>query len=392
MAKQNTQPTEYSWDTGTYQTGATKPNKGQSVVITVLLIAVIFLGGLASALGLMNVRLLSQLVQQQNAVLPVAVDTNPGLASNFIREDQNLALFLPDDRRLTLSVGGASAQKTGEQILAQNQDCLVTVTVQTSQNRQNTGSALVLSSDGYLLTNAHLMENAKSITVMLSSGEEHRAVPVATDAYSDLAVLYISAQGLTPATFSDTSLTPGKQIYATMECDSISAGKVSSDHRELTVGAGSVLLQKTDFETDHGPVFDDRGQVTGFLCRYFGETENGYMLSARQVMAIATDLVEQGAVTGRPSVGLEVRELSNFCRQYWNLTGGLEITGLTDTTAQAEGLLEGDILLSINGVAINGLHQFYADLLSAQAGESFEMEVFRAGQRFTVTLPVCQIP
>lgn len=76
MREQNSIPNEYPemWDDGTYQTGASKPKKGHSVIITVLLMAVIFLGGLASALGVMNVRLLSQLVEQQGAVVPLSMD------------------------------------------------------------------------------------------------------------------------------------------------------------------------------------------------------------------------------------------------------------------------------------------------------------------------------
>lgn len=80
MREQNSIPNEYpeSWDCGTYQTGASKPQKNQSGIITVLLMAVILLGGLASVLGVMNVRLLSRLTQQQDAVLPLSLDSTTG--------------------------------------------------------------------------------------------------------------------------------------------------------------------------------------------------------------------------------------------------------------------------------------------------------------------------
>lgn len=85
MREQHPIANEYaeSWDCGTYQTGASKPHKRQSVLITVLLMAVIFLGGLASVLGVMNVRLLTQLMQQENTVLPLSLDNTASFAEQI---------------------------------------------------------------------------------------------------------------------------------------------------------------------------------------------------------------------------------------------------------------------------------------------------------------------
>ena len=172
MAKQEIQETEYTWDDGTYQTGATPPNKGQSTAITALLIAVIFLGGLASALGLMNIRLISELTrQQQNAALPIATDGTQGMVEDFFRDEQVHLPTLPEATDLYLQVAPAEQSLSSKEILNSNRQCVLTMTVQTSQNQSRTGPAVVISANGYLLTNAHLTENASQIMVQLPNGE-----------------------------------------------------------------------------------------------------------------------------------------------------------------------------------------------------------------------------
>ena len=394
MAKQEIQETEYTWDDGTYQTGATPPSKGQSATITALLIAVIFLGGLASALGLMNIRLLTALTQgQQNPALPISNDGTQGIVEDFFRENQDHLPSLPEEGEVHLQIANGEQPISGQNILENNSQCVLNMTVQTSQNQSRTGPAVVLSSDGYLLTNAHLTENASQIMVQLSNGEQLRAVVVATDAYSDLAVLYVGMQGLESVVFAQetAAFSAGDTAYALVQHDVLSQGNVLSGNRQFFVGGDTITLQKTDLDGDHGPVFNRYGQLNGYLCRYFGEDGGSLMLGSQQVMEIVADLVHQGGVQGRPTVHLDVMQLSNFSRQYWNLSGGLQITRITAGSAAEEtGLLQGDILLSADGVALNSCQQFYDLLCSGK--ESITLEVFRAGQYSTVTLPIGQTP
>ncbi len=383
MAKNDSIQNENNWDSGTYQTGSSNPGKGNSGLVTVLLVAVIFLGGMASALGLMNVRLLAQLTQQQNAVLPMSVDATTGSLGGLIREQQEALPQLPQERELSLKVGQVSPVPGPVDLKV-----MATITVQTSQGHTRTGPALILSSDGYLLTNAHLLKNAAAIQVTLFSGEALPALLVASDAYSDLSVLYVQAQGLSAAEFAPVEAQAGDGVQIPEQCEALTEGRVQEGSQCLTVGADTLTLQETDFDTDHGPVFNAGGQVTGFLCRYFGQEEAGQMLSAGQVMEIAQQLVTQGAVSGRPYLGLQLQTLSSFFRQYWGLSGGLEIIAL-DSAVEELGLRQGDILLRLNGRVLTDMQQLHKVLLYSQ---SLELEVFRAGQCFAVTLPVVQVP
>lgn len=110
MREQNSAPTEYgeNWDTGTYQTGASSPRKRQSVLITVLLMAVIFLGGIASALGIMNVRLIHRLIQQENAELYLSADGSVATEvedNAFFHSDRQPDTRLPEEETLERRLG-----------------------------------------------------------------------------------------------------------------------------------------------------------------------------------------------------------------------------------------------------------------------------------------------
>ena len=388
MREQNNIPNEYpeNWDDGTYQTGATSEGKRQSTLITALLIATIFLGSIASALGIMNIRLLRQLGQQNDPVLPVAVDGGENTDS-FLQDRLKDTPNLPENPKLQLQAGTDSAALSPEELAQTAQNCVASMTVLTAQGAEHTGQGLILSADGFLLTNAHLIANATSVTVQLPDGQVLPATVAGSDAYADLAVLYVQGQSLQAATFENGALC--EDGYVLMDTRELTACNVLEKLWMQPCGDDTLVLEKTDFASSSGPVFNAKGQVQGFLCRPVGCEEDGWMLSARQLMEIAIQLVEKGLLSGRPGWGIPVRELSNFCRQYWNLDTGLEIENLPeDSTAQNCGLLSGDILLKLNGIVLTDCTQYYQLLLNLPKDGSATLEVFRAGKIFTVTLPV----
>lgn len=347
MAKQDIETTEYTWDDGTYQTGASQPGKGQSGLIAGLLAATIFLGSIASALGIMNIRLLRQLGNQNRQALPVSLDATGTASWEFLAKDIALAPELPEQGHLELQMSHELAQPVDPAAVTAK------LTVIDNLDQEKAGTAVILSADGYLLTNAHLTDSARSISAQLPDGQIVPATLVACDPYSDLAVVYVGAQGLTPVTFSPDP------IFTTSYLP--------------TYG-------------DSGLVFEEDGRLKGMLCRDLGTQMEG-MLYPQQLMDIAKQLTEKGCVSGRPCLGLQVQLLSNFCRKYWNLEQGLEVTD-----AQTEGLLAGDILLKANGDPLQDSSQLYRLLLAAQPGDSVTLEIFRAGQYFTVTVPVITNP
>lgn len=391
MAKQDLETTEYTWDSGTYQTGASQPNKSQSGLITGLLIATIFLGGIASALGIMNIRLLARLGQRETPVLPVAVDATGGSVSNFLRENGQSTPQVPENGRLQLKTGSASAPLTIHTLQEKAAASVAEITVLNGQGLELTGQGLILSADGYLLTNAHLACDAADITVGLPDGRVLPAAVVAIDHYSDLAVLYVSAGDLTAAVFGENG--SEQEGYAVSGSQSLSGGSFLTPQQSLQVGGSTIMMRKTDLSAQSGPVFNAQGQVVGFLCRPIRGDRTGMMIPAAQVRDIAAQLVEREAVSGRPGLGLQAESVSNFCRQYWGLDWGLEVTAVTEGgAAWQQGLLPGDILLAMDGQALTTLGQLYEALLEKAPGEEVTFQVFRAGQQFTVTVPVTYTP
>lgn len=349
MREQNNIPTNETenWDDGTYQTGTAQPGKNQSGVIAGLLAATIFLGGIASALGLMNVRLLRQLQQSKEPVLPVTADATV-FSGDLLRENTDPTPSVPGNGQLQLQTGDVSSVLTAKSPEEQAAAVTVRLTVVDSLGQCRTGPALVLSADGYLLTNAHLTDSALTITAQLPEGQTVRAALVACDPYSDLAVVYVDAQGLIAAAFA----------------------------REGQPAAGRTP----------GPVFDNRGRVTGFRGL---ELKSGEMktVTTEQLAVIAAQLVQSHCVAGQPDLGVHVRAMSHFTRQYWNLDHGIEIL-----SSRTDSLLSGDILLRMNGHALTTCHQLHRLLLDVVPGTEVELEVFRAGQRLTVTVPVTTNP
>ena len=346
MAKNDTEQNEYTWDSGTYQTGATQAAKAQSGLITGLLIAVIFLGGLASALGLMNVRLLSQLMKEKEDVLPVSVDSTEGASSNLFGINKEQAPQVPDNASLQLQMSPKGQPMDPATVTAR-------LTVIDNQGQSKTDTALILSAEGYLLTNAYLTDSALTITAQLPDGRVVPAALVACDPYSDLAVVYVDAQGLNPVTFSNDPV-------------------ITTGHLP-TYG-------------DTGLIFEEDGRVKGMLCLNM-KTKIKDMMYSQQLMDIAKQLVEKGWVSGRPGLGLQVRAMSNFYREYWNISYGVEIT-----QTQISSLLPGDILLSINGQQVITCHQLHHALMDKELGQQVTLEIFRAGRTFTVILPVIENP
>lgn len=393
MRHQNNIPNESPeiWDDGTYQTGATPNGKRQSALITGLLITTIFFGGIASALGIMNVRLLQQL-SQQDPVLPVTVDSKEGELKGFLWGNQQSTPKVPQNSHVELNTAPSAGILSEEALQAQVEHSVVEVTVMDHQGVERTGHALIIHEDGYLLTNAHLTGNASAITVGMPDGQLLQAAIVGRDDYADLAVLYVQSHNLTSAVFSKADWTAAVG-YVPHGQQSIEKGDQLSDVRQIEVGKDTISLYKTDFSVDHGPVFDEGGLVRGFLCRPFGGEEGGWMLSNDQVLDIAAQLVEKGSVSGRPCLGLQVKDLSTFYRQYWKLESGLEISGIQpDSAPQEQGLLAGDILLKLNGREMTHRFRLFEMLLAVPAGENVTLEIFRAGQTFTVTLPVTETP
>lgn len=389
MKNQKNSKTEYFevWDAGTYQTGSTKPPKKSNPAVTVLLMLVIFLGGMFSALGVINLRQLTQLeIPPATETLPVQLQ--PG-DDPLVPNDSQLEV-IPDVPKTQLSInlaqsGEGAPGPTAEETMLSG---LVSVSVS-----NGTGQGLALSEDGFILTFAHLVGEADRIIVKTADGKLYRAALVGQDPYTDLAVLYIRAKNLTVATFgSGEKPHTGSKVTALWDGGS-AGGTVFAAETRLLIGDQLLPLLQTSAATGEkaGFLFDNHGRVLGLmshrLTAFLGSrgADLAYAIPNVVIKAVADQLLRQGFAADRPDIGAKVEEVTDVYQNYWKLPDGLRLTDVTNPA-----FLEGDILMLLAGKNVSTVEQLYETLISLHPGQTVQAEVYRNGQKTIVELTILE--
>ena len=388
MSKQKNSKTEAFeiWDAGTYQTGNTTPPKSSPLVMG-FLVLVIFLGGMLSALGILNLRQLSQLQPTHpTETVPILLDPNASTPQTDNLYDEQLPQIPQGDFTLELTREDGENTQDAAQAAQKSR-----VTVRVSDRESCAG--LVITEEGHILTYAHAVANAERILVELPDGRIRRAAVVGTDSFSDLAVICISAYGLTPARFSDgRELTPGCKVAALCG-ETVAGGTVFATDNRLTIGQKQYPILKTSAATGNtaGSLWGTYGQVVGIisprisLFLHDSEEETAFALPSITVKYIVDQLLEQGYVSGRPSLGARVEEVTPVHQNYWQLPEGLRITHSIN-----ESLLDGDILVSLQGSPVHTINELYELLFSCRVGQSCAAKVYREGYMIDITLKLLE--
>ena len=408
------------WDPSIYGTGRTKPPKSYGGLVAVLLVIIIFLGGLVSVLGIMNVKLFTQLrdqAQKPEESLSV-ISRVDGQPLETMPLDQATAPMNPDessDSRIELSPAPGSVpnirQEGGlslQQIYAQNVPSVVSISC-TFPGGSSTGTGVILSADGYIVTNCHVVEDALSITIDLTDGRSTAATVIGSDAVSDLAVLHIDAADLTPAVFGDSgALQVGDSVAAIGDPlgrslrGTFTDGIVSAINRDVTVGGRTMTLIQTNVALNTGnsggPLLNCYGQVIGINTMKIGNfVDNagvegiGFAIPSSTVKLIVDQLIEQGYVSGRPTLGIQGESVSLFYQRYYLMPAGIFITHLDpNSDAARKGIQTDDILMNINGHPISTLEDMNHVLYGCEVGDTVEVVIYRAGKQYLVSLTLAE--
>lgn len=402
------------WDCSTYQTGSTTPPKRTSGFWTVLLVLAIFFGGLISGMGVLNVQQIQQLSNNQSPTINVAQgDFITPTGESIFSNNSAPAPTVPTTRQVQLQMVESPyyannvdqlAMENGEAVYNANRNSLVEVYTLSHSNTTQSAVGVVLSRDGYILTNAHLVEAAARIFVYLSDGRLMPAAVVGSDNMTDVAVLYVQAQDLVPAVFGTSqTLQVADPIYTISLQDDTQlpmvmyAGNMFSASRKFATDHYDLNLLQTCHHSESGPLFNSFGQVVG-LCvsrtsQYFNESDNlGVVLGSNAMQQIIDQLIHQGHVSGRPDLGFSVEAISKLFQHYWNLPGGLLVSGVFENSEPAQqGLQNGDILLALDGTSLQTRDDLYTVLYSCHIGQEVIAVVFRDGIMKTVTLTVTEL-
>lgn len=394
MRNDKPKTTEYSesWDTGTYQTGYARPRDEHRGIIAILMILVTFLGGIASALGLINIRLIQQLSQERQAPSNVSVYMEGSQTVPSANDQNAQAPSLPstsvDFQLEAPSENVLPKDPCSEEILLQNAPSIVSIFIGGNRDDDPDTCGVILDEAGFLITNAYPISDGEPVFVRLSDGRLFRATVVGKDEFTDLAVLYIDATDLTAAHFTTADcLDTGDFVTAASVGNLVSAGTV--DHiTDYSIGSQTISLLQTDLVSVSGPIYNSCGQIVGFASRSL-ETKNGTMvIPSAIVKEVVEQIIQQGSIAGRPSLGVEMEEIQPLHQHYWQLPSGLRITRIDAGDAQLAGLLPGDILISLNGQPISNRESLCAVLRTLREGDRVMATVVREEQEMTLELTI----
>ena len=376
--------TEYSPEESTYQTGAAKPHKDHRGLIAVLMILVTFLGGIASALGLVNVRLMQALNQERSGAEHVSVIVDPSAGSTASNPD--VAPSLPDQSSLQLPVENVpnnSQQLTGQQIWERNLPSTVTVHCQ-----ESTAHGVVIHSSGFILTNASAICDQGAVYVALSDGQRYRAALVGADHYTDLAVLYIEATGLDCAQFGSTiQLTDGDFAAGLTQQHHVITSQVTK-RVPYVIGSDEILLLQADLPVLAGPVFNGSGQIIGFASPQFSQEELLTAVPTCTIKEVVEQILQLGSVTGRPWLGVELEAVQPLHQHYFDLPQGLRVSQSPQGEYPDSPLMPGDILVQINGQEVFDHISLSLALRAVQPGDVVQATVIRDNVETTLYLTV----
>ena len=406
MDERNHYPRE-PWDQDSYATGSTQPPKTHRGLVTVLLVAVVFLGSIVSILGFLNIRLLGQLHEQNGSGGMSFYESDPTLATGEPDDKNTAATGTGADISLELSKppesvenipqsGGYSYQQIYEKAIAS----VVSVTCDTGS-----GTGVVLAKDGYIVTNCHVIEDATTIQVLLYDGRKLPGQVVGFDAISDLAVLRVDATDLIPAQFGDDSvLRVGDAVAAIGDPlgidfrGTMTDGIISAINRDVMTAYGPMTLIQTNAALNSGnsggALLNCYGQVIGITTlkiSAFADTAGveglGFAIPSSTVKRVVDQLIAQGYVSGRPDWALEGDAVSELEQRWYRLPAGILVTGIrVGGCAQAAGLNLGDVILSVDGTPVTNTETLNALMYSYNAGDTVELKVYRNGQQLTITM------
>ena len=313
-----------------------------------------------------------------------------------------------DRGSLTLQTGSSGAVKLSYNEIFQK--CSPSVVGIKSFDGKNTdsyswGSGIVVSSDGYILTNTHVIDDGVSATVQLYDGTTYDAKLVAADSQSDVAILKIEKTGLTPAVFaSSKGIQTGDAVCAIgnpLSPDyslTMTSGIISATSREVSYNGAVMNLLQTDTSINEGnsggPLFNDRGQVIGItnmkIVSSFSNIEGiGFAIPSDTLQSIVAALMDDGAVYGRSTIGITVGPINEEIADYYDIPVGLYVSEVLDNSdAQKQGIKKGDIITKVNGKDAHSTSDIAEEKSKLDIGDEISFTVWRSGSTFDVTVKI----
>ena len=269
------------------------------------------------------------------------------------------------------------------------------------------GTGFVITADGYVLTNYHVIESAQKrgykISVLFKDKSSFEAKVVGFDEDNDVAVLKIDASGLSPVTIGNSDdIAVGDSVFAIGnplgELDfSMTSGRVSALDRSITTEQGDAAINMFQFDAainsgnSGGPVYNESGEVIGIATAkvgFSGVEGLGFAIPINDAADIANELITKGYVSGRAYMGVDIdNRYTSVYAQYYNMPEGAYVYNVeSGGCAEKSGIAAGDIITAVGGEVIGSYSDLNAAVKNFKAGQSTEIVVYRGGEYETLSI------
>ena len=336
-----------------------------------------------------------------------------GVAAMKLMGQNQTVLYRPAEN--TVSDSGAAAQGTAlstSEIAALAANSVVEITTESTRSdfwlqqyvQEGAGSGVIFSSDGYIVTNNHVISGANKITVRLKNGESYDAKLIGTDAKTDVAVVKIEAENLQPAVLgSSADLQVGEFALAIGNPlgslgGTVTDGIISALNRDIIIDGETMNLLQTNAAVNPGNsgggLFNERGELIGIInAKSSGSNVEGlgFAIPIDTVKTVFEQLVTNGYVSGRAALGVSVIEISDAqtAMQHRVQRYGVYVVAVTPgEAAERAGIEAGDCIASIDGTVVSSLSDLKAELSNHSVGDTIKVGVIRGNKMadFDVTL------
>ena len=286
--------------------------------------------------------------------------------------------------------------------VTQNYGFMQTDTSDSSVSPAGEGSGIIMSEDGYIITNAHVVEGATSLKVMTSDGETYEAQLVGSDTVTDLAVVKIDATGLTAAEFgSSEDLRVADKVMAIGNpgghelSSSVTIGYVSALNRAIANNTTGYTMEyiQTDAAINPGnsggALINEYGQVVGINSAKISATGYeglGFAIPIDTAQPIISDLIQYGYVKDRAVLGISGQFIDSMTGRFYGLPQGEYVAQLNSSEAQSSGLQVGDVITAIDGQQLDSESTLRSAILSKKPGDTVTLQVYRSSTQQSTTV------
>lgn len=292
-------------------------------------------------------------------------------------------------------------QKTADSVVEIVTESVVKGTFNRSYISEGAGSGVIISKDGYILTNYHVIENANSVKVTLRNGTEYDAKIIGSDYNNDIALVKVNANDLSAATFGDSSnLSVGAYVVAIGNPlgelgGTVTDGIISALAREVTIDNRNMTLLQTNAQVNPGNsgggLFNANGELIGIVNAKDSATEIegiAFAIPINNVLDILDDLKNYGYVTGRVDLGFDMTDITSDTTAFYygvNQTGCYVLSVDNGSNAEKAGVTRGDLITKVNGENVSKSADVDKILEKAEVGDKVTVTVYRRGKTSEVS-------